>query len=56
MVNITPAARDSPAEPVVWTMLFFEDCGARRRRWRILIERTEIGIEADTVRPARRPT
>ena len=22
IVNITPAASDSPAEPVVWTMLF----------------------------------
>src|SRR5438093_572542 len=52
MVKTTPAATDSPAEPMVWTMLFS----------RIVLfpsflntamERTAIGIEAETVRPAR---
>ena len=55
MVNMTPAARDSPAEPVVWTMLFSRIVERPKAR-RMLIERTEMGIEAETVRPARRPT
>ena len=50
-MNTTPAAIDSPAEPMVWTMLFS----------RIVeppsflsseIASTAIGIDADTVRPA----
>jgi hypothetical protein len=55
MVNMTPAARDSPAEPVVWTMLFSRMVERPKAR-RMLMERTEMGMEADTVRPARRPT
>ncbi len=54
-VKITPPATDSPAEPVVWTMLFSRIVArpiARRR----LIESTAMGMEAETVRPARRPT
>jgi hypothetical protein len=54
-VKITPAATDSPAEPVVWTMLFSRMVALPSARSR-LIESTAIGIEADTVRPARRPT
>src|SRR6266704_261748 len=55
MVNMTPAASDSPAEPVVWTMLFSRIVERPKAR-RMLIDNTEMGIEAETVRPARRPT
>src|ERR1700733_233909 len=55
MVKITPAAADSPAEPVVCTMLFSRIVERPKAR-RILIERTAIGMEAETVRPARKPT
>src|SRR6266849_7917492 len=55
MVNMTPAASDSPAEPVVWTMLFSRMVERPKAR-RILMESTEMGIEAETVSPARRPT
>jgi hypothetical protein len=54
-VKITPPATDSPAEPMVCTMLFSrmdERPSARRR----LIESTAIGMDAATVRPARSPT
>src|SRR5918996_1099452 len=53
-VKTTPAATDSPADPIVWTMLFS----------RIVeppsflsteIASTAIGIDALTVRPARKP-
>ena len=52
MVNITPAASDSPAEPVVCTMLFSRMVERPKAR-KMLIDRTEIGIEAETVSPAR---
>src|SRR6202007_3441782 len=55
MVNITPAARDSPAEPVVCTMLFSRMVERPNAR-KMLMERTEMGIEAETVRPGGRPT
>src|ERR1700689_2652855 len=55
MGKITPAAADSPAEPVVCTMLFSRIVEPPNGR-RMLIERTAIGIEAETVRPARKPT
>src|SRR5271169_1271614 len=55
MVKITPAAADSPAEPVVCTMLFSRIVERPNAR-RMLIERTAIGMEAETVSPARRPT
>ena len=45
-----PAAIDSPAEPVVWTMLFsriVERPSVRKNA----TESTAIGIEAETVRP-----
>ena len=45
-----PAAIDSPAEPVVWTMLFsrmVERPSVRKNA----TDSTAIGIEAETVRP-----
>src|SRR5216684_911573 len=54
-VNITPAASDSPADPVVCTMLFSRIVERPNAR-RMLIDSTEIGIDADTVNPARNPT
>src|SRR6266705_5452621 len=54
-VNITPAASDSPAEPVVCTMLFSRMV-ARPNALRMLMDSTAIGIEAETVSPARNPT
>src|SRR6266852_4450038 len=54
-VNITPAANDSPADPVVCTMLFSRMVDRPNAR-RMLIDSTEIGIDADTVSPARNPT
>src|SRR4029078_9725448 len=52
----TPKAIDSPAEPVVWTMLFSRIVA---RRMRVMaekarkreIERPAMGIEAETVMP-----
>ena len=52
---MTPEAMDWPALPVVWTMLFSR-MEARPKTRRMLMERTEMGMEAATVRPARRPT
>ena len=49
-MNTTPAAIDSPAEPIVCTMLFsriVERPNARKTE----IDSTAIGIDADTVRP-----
>jgi hypothetical protein len=54
MVKTTPPAIDSPADPIVWTMLF-----SRIVEPPIFLStemaRTAIGIEALTVSPARRP-
>ena len=55
IVNMTPAASDSPAEPVVCTMLFSRIVERPKAR-RMLMESTEMGMEAETVRPARNPT
>ncbi len=55
MEKITPAAADSPAEPVVCTILFSRIVERPNAR-RMLMESTAIGIEADTVSPARNPT
>src|SRR5271154_761106 len=55
MVKITPAAADSPAEPVVCTILFSR-IDERPNARRMLIESTAMGIEAETVSPARSPT
>ena len=54
-VKITPPAIDSPAEPVVCTILFSRMVTLPKAR-RMLMESTAMGIEAETVRPARRPT
>src|SRR6185369_14770953 len=56
IVTPTPKAIDSPAEPVVWTMLFSRIVA---RRIRVMaekarnseIERTAMGIDAETVIP-----
>jgi hypothetical protein len=52
IVNTTPAAIDSPAEPIVCTMLF-----SRMVEWlnrlNTAIASTAMGIDAETVRPAR---
>ncbi len=60
MVTPTPKAIDSPAEPVVWTMLFSRMV-AGRMKWRTtgslektrnsVIDSTATGIDADTVMP-----
>ena len=52
---MTPEAMDWPAFPVVWTMLFSR-MEARPKTRRMLMERTEMGMEAATVRPALMPT
>src|SRR6266853_493619 len=49
-VNTIPAAMDSPAEPVVWTMLFSRMVDFPRVRKKATAN-TAIGIDADTVRP-----
>ena len=54
-VKITPPATDSPADPVVCTMLFSRMVALPRARSSEM-DRTAMGIEAATVRPARRPT
>jgi hypothetical protein len=55
-VKTTPAATDSPAEPVVCTILLRRICGsvfpiARVMARKIVIESTAMGIEALTVSP-----
>src|SRR5277367_1416197 len=55
MEKITPAATDSPADPVVCTILFSRMVERPKAR-RMLMESTAIGMEADTVNPARSPT
>ena len=54
-VKITPPATDSPAEPVVCTMLFSRIEALPKAR-KMLMERTAMGMEAATVNPARKPT
>ncbi len=56
MVTPTPKAIDSPAEPVVCTILFSRIVAWRRLNARVsprksVIERTATGIEAETVMP-----
>ena len=58
-VKATPAAIDSPAEPVVCTTVFSRiearpPSSDRERARKIVIERTAIGTEAETVSPTRR--
>ena len=54
IVKTTPEASDSPAEPIVWTMLFSRIVEPPRR-FSTEIASTAIGIDALTVSPARRP-
>ena len=50
-MKTTPAAIDSPAEPMVWTMLFSRIVD-EPSRLKSEIASTAIGIDAETVRPA----
>jgi hypothetical protein len=54
MVNTTPAATDSPADPIVWTMLFSRMVEPPSFLSTEMAS-TAIGIDALTVRPARNP-
>ena len=54
-VKIAPAARDSPAEPIVWTRLFSRMESLLRITRMIPMEITAAGIEAEIVIPTRRP-
>src|ERR1017187_3856497 len=54
IVKTTAAATDSPADPVVWTMLFSRIV-VFPSFLRIVIAMTAIGIDADVVRPTFRP-
>ena len=53
-VKITPAARDSPADAAVCTILFSRIFDVRKKR-RIAMDMTAAGMEADTVRPTLSP-
>ena len=53
-MKTTPAATDSPADPIVWTMLFSRMVEPPKR-FSTEIARTAIGIDALTVKPARSP-
>ncbi len=54
MVNTTPPATDSPADPIVWTMLFSRIVEPPSFLSTEMAS-TAIGIDALTVRPARSP-
>ncbi len=54
IVNTTPPATDSPAEPIVCTMLFSRMVEPPNRLSTEMAS-TAIGIDAETVRPARSP-
>ena len=54
IVNTTPPATDSPAEPIVWTMLFSRIVEPPSF-FSTEIASTAIGIDAETVSPARSP-
>ncbi len=54
-VKMAPAARDSPAEPIVCTMLLSRIESRRRTMRMIPMEITAAGMEAETVIPTRRP-
>jgi hypothetical protein len=53
-VKTTPPATDSPAEPMVWTMLFSRIVEPPSR-FSTEMASTAIGMDALTVRPARSP-
>ena len=54
MVKTTPPATDSPAEPMVWTMLFSRIVEPPSR-YNTEMASTAIGMDALTVSPARSP-
>ena len=54
-VNIAPAANDSPALPMVCTMLFSRMESRRRTKRSTPIEITAAGTDAETVSPTRSP-
>src|SRR5271156_369487 len=54
-VKITPEATDSPADPIVCTMLFSRMVDLPNARSTVM-DSTAMGIEAETVSPARNPT
>ena len=54
MVKTTPPATDSPADPMVWTMLFSRMVEPPRCLSTEMAS-TAMGIDALTVRPARSP-
>jgi hypothetical protein len=54
IVNMTPAARDSPAEAAVWTMLFSKILDFLNML-SMPMEITAAGMDAETVIPAKRP-
>ena len=54
-VKIAPAASDSPADPIVWTMLFSR-IESRRSTYRSTpMEITAAGTDAEIVIPTRSP-
>ena len=54
MVKITPAAKDSPADAAVWTILFSRILDFLKNE-STPMDITAAGIDADTVIPAKRP-
>ncbi len=54
IVNTTPAATDSPAEPIVWTILFSSIVDLPNFL-NTAIASTAIGMEALTVKPTFKP-
>ena len=52
---MAPAARDSPAEPMVWTMLFSRMESFLRMNRMTPIDRTAAGMDAEMVIPTRSP-
>lgn len=54
-MKIAPAATDSPAEPMVWTMLFSRMESRLKMKRMAPIESTAAGMDAETVMPTRRP-
>ena len=54
IVKTTPEASDSPADPIVWTMLFSRIVDPPNR-FSTEIASTAIGMDALTVNPARSP-
>ncbi len=55
MVKMAPAARDSPAEPRVCTILFSSIESLRKITRMIPIDITAAGMEADIVIPTHKP-